>query len=212
MKCERTTAVEEYNKEVDNLEAQMEAFSGNVEKLNKIDFALKKMQSEDPELYEDIKGYLDESETNFNNPYVQGLETKLDELTKIVNANQNQINSKSNESQNAIELNGLKAELKPLLDATKLSPDWDKVNELKANSNGTLTAKPAFNALYADKISSLKDSKHKVNSTKRTVKGKGKLNTVGQGKGKSDGSKKSVDYSAMNNDQAFDSIAKGILG
>jgi len=140
---------------------QRQKFTKDLNEKKQWDFVLTALQKQNPDLFEEVKGFTEELMVNYQNPLVQGLIEKVNTLeNRGVEKEDQEIANQYHR-----ELNEVKSTLIPTLEKLGIKVDENKIKD--AWIKGAENVKAATYSIYGDQIRKLQESKIKLNSAKR---------------------------------------------
>jgi len=142
-------------------EEERQKFSTDLNEKKQWDFVLTALQKQNPDLYDEIKGFSEELMVNYQNPLVQGL------IEKVSSLENRGVEKEDQEIANQYyrELGDLKSSLIPTLEKLGITVDEEKIKD--AWIKGAENVKAATYSIYGDQIRKLQESKIKLNTAKR---------------------------------------------
>lgn len=194
------------DQKITEFETSKKEHSAFFEQSQKFDYALQRMKSMSPELYEEVASFVKNVESEIENPYLKSMAERLTKTEKALQERLQEIESKSVVTDWEKEQAIFSKKIESTIGKLGIKPDWNKVKE-QWSKNDSESVEKAFYAAYGKEIADRFASRSRVEDAKtkaaalKTMKGVGGANTSNKGK-------QEIDISKMTEHEAAYALAK----
>lgn len=202
----------EAKKEMESLLSQTEAkdreLDEKVKRADQLDMLLSRIENKHPEIFQQLSSEWASIQEQVNNPFV---DAKLSGALREINDLKSKLGARESEQIRTNYYNekqDVEKTLAPVFEKFKFQPNWDKVQKVwAAGEQAGLTVRQAFNAVHADDLRKLHDSRSQAEQSKRNLAAVKKTQTIG---GKSAGNKSTkTNIHKLNDNQMIDKFLAG---
>lgn len=151
---------------------------------DELDSFLAELAANDSDLFDLVKGAFQEHQKQFNNPVINSLKQKNEELEKKLDSFLGKASDEVTRTKLDAEINQVKATIGKEAEASGLKIDWTKVEDTWAD-NPKLSIEGAVFALYGANMMKAAASKAKVETVTKKVQARPAVNTAGNVKSSS---------------------------